>query len=132
MLRQCHLSALTANSDLGQNLKTGNLKDSVLARVYAKARSEPAVEDFAYYEPLKAYASFVATPLFDELAVISARPFSNFVSKKSITLSKTVPVILPVPNPSWSQKTPAANIPTVLTGWLNKVKSVKKSNGRLY
>ncbi len=55
-----------AGTDVGQNVKTGNLKDSVLGKVFAKSRTEAAVEDFAFYEPLKAFASFAATPLFDE------------------------------------------------------------------
>jgi methyl-accepting chemotaxis protein len=54
------------DSDLGQNLKTGSLRDSPLARVITKARYEAAIEDFSYYEPLKEHVAFVATPLFDE------------------------------------------------------------------
>jgi methyl-accepting chemotaxis protein len=54
------------DSDVGQNLKTGSLRDSPLANVVTKARYESAIEDFAYYEPLKEHVSFVATPLFDE------------------------------------------------------------------
>jgi methyl-accepting chemotaxis protein len=53
-------------SDLGQNVKDGNLKTSVLGKVFAKARHDSAVEDFAYYEPLKEWASFVAVPLNDD------------------------------------------------------------------
>ncbi|MFZ2727505.1 MAG: methyl-accepting chemotaxis protein [Methylococcaceae bacterium] len=55
-----------ATSDLGQNVKEGNLKNSVLGKAFAKARYESVVEDFAYYEPLKEWASFVATPLTDD------------------------------------------------------------------
>lgn len=51
--------------EAGQNVKTGSLKDSPLGRVFTKARSEVAVEDFAMYEPTKSPESFVATPLFD-------------------------------------------------------------------
>jgi methyl-accepting chemotaxis protein len=54
------------DSDVGQNLKTGSLRDTPLANVITKARYEAAIEDFAFYEPLKEHASFVATPLFDE------------------------------------------------------------------
>lgn len=52
--------------DLGQNVKTGSLKDSPLGRVYLKARSEAAIEDFDMYEPTKSQESFVAVPLNDE------------------------------------------------------------------
>lgn len=55
-----------ASSDLGQNVKEGNLKTSVLGKVFAKARHDAAIEDFAYYEPLKEWASFAAVPLNDE------------------------------------------------------------------
>jgi methyl-accepting chemotaxis protein len=56
----------SSTSDLGQNVKEGNLKNSVLGRAYGKARYKAALEDFAYYEPLKEWASFVAVPLNDE------------------------------------------------------------------
>lgn len=51
-------------SDLGQNLLTGSLKDSGLGRVFAKARNQIAIEDFSLYEPSKDFASFIATPLY--------------------------------------------------------------------
>lgn len=51
-------------SDLGQNVATGNLKDSGLGRLFAKAHNQAAIEDFSYYEPSKAFASFVGTPLY--------------------------------------------------------------------
>ncbi len=51
--------------EVGQNLKTGSLKDSPLGRVFVRARSEVATEDFGMYEPTKSLESFVATPLFD-------------------------------------------------------------------
>jgi methyl-accepting chemotaxis protein len=52
-------------SEVGQNVKTGSLKDSPLGRVFIKARSETSVEDFDDYEPTKSKESFVATPLFE-------------------------------------------------------------------
>ncbi len=52
-------------SDLGTNLKTGPLKASGLAKVFAKSRNEAAIEDFAWYEPSKEPAAFIATPLID-------------------------------------------------------------------
>lgn len=55
-----------ATSDLGQNVKEGNLKNSVLGKAFAKSRNEAAVEDFGYYEPLKEWSSFVVVPLNDE------------------------------------------------------------------
>lgn len=55
-----------ATSDLGQNIKEGHLKNSVLAKAVAEARYESTIEDFSYYEPLKEWVSFIAIPLNDE------------------------------------------------------------------
>ncbi len=52
-------------SDLGANLKTGELRDSGLARVFAKSRNQIAIEDFSWYEPSKEPAAFLAVPLTD-------------------------------------------------------------------
>lgn len=52
-------------SDLGQNVITGSLKDSGLGRIFAKARNNTATEDFSLYEPKKEWAAFVATPLLN-------------------------------------------------------------------
>ncbi len=52
-------------SDLGTNLKTGSLRNSGLAQVFAKSRNDIAFEDFAWYEPSNEPASFIATPLID-------------------------------------------------------------------
>jgi methyl-accepting chemotaxis protein len=57
---------VNGGNELGQNLKTGSLKESVLARAYVRSRSEVVAEDFDYYEPTKQQESFVATPLTDE------------------------------------------------------------------
>lgn len=53
-------------SDLGQNVKEGNLKNSVLGKAATKARYESVIEDFSFYEPLKDFVSFVAVPLNDD------------------------------------------------------------------
>ncbi|MEY4768668.1 MAG: hypothetical protein RL637_1307, partial [Pseudomonadota bacterium] len=58
--------SVNKESDLGQNVKQGNLRDTGLGRVFAKARYETAVEDFSFYEPNKGFAAFMSTPLFDE------------------------------------------------------------------
>jgi methyl-accepting chemotaxis protein len=50
-------------SDLGQNVVTGSLKDSGIGRIFAKARNNAATEDFSLYEPKKEWAAFVAAPL---------------------------------------------------------------------
>ena len=50
-------------SDLGQNVATGALRDSALGRVYAKARLDVAIEDFAFYQPSNSFASFIGVPL---------------------------------------------------------------------
>ena len=51
-------------SDHGANLRKGQLRNTGLGRVYAKAlRQDIAIEDFEYYEPAKDQAAFIATPL---------------------------------------------------------------------
>ena len=60
------LYSLSRKSDLGQNLKTGQLKDSGLGRLWAKIVSTrlPAVEDFSFYMPSAAgAAAFVGAPI---------------------------------------------------------------------
>lgn len=56
---------VTKESDLGENLRTGQLKDSGLAKVFENSRHQHAVEDFAWYGPSHEPASFIATPLID-------------------------------------------------------------------
>ena len=53
-------------ADLGQNIKTGALRDSPLAKIYEKTRYESGINDFAYYEPSKNYASFAGLAITDE------------------------------------------------------------------
>ena len=54
-------------SDLGVNLKRGQMKSSGLGRAFARtAAGDPSViEDFSYYEPTKSQALFIASPLQD-------------------------------------------------------------------
>lgn len=56
---------LAKESDLGENLKTGRLKDSGLAMVFNNSRNQHAIEDFKWYAPSDEPASFIATPLTD-------------------------------------------------------------------
>ena len=52
-------------SDLGANLKSGQLRNSGLGRAFARtaAGESSVIEDFSYYEPSKDQAMFIATPL---------------------------------------------------------------------
>ena len=52
-------------SDLGENLKTGSLRNSGLAKAFEKSRNGHVIIDFAWYEPSKEPAAFIATPLID-------------------------------------------------------------------
>jgi methyl-accepting chemotaxis protein len=56
---------IAGESDLGANLKTGSLRNSGLGRVFGKARYEPAIEDFSFYDPANEQAMFISTPLID-------------------------------------------------------------------
>ncbi|MDH4121484.1 MAG: methyl-accepting chemotaxis protein [Deltaproteobacteria bacterium] len=56
---------LAKESDLGQNVVTGPLKNSGLGRLFQQAKKEVHFEDFAYYEPSKAPAAFAGTPIYD-------------------------------------------------------------------
>ncbi len=60
------LFTIAGQSDLGGNVKTGSLRNSGLARVFSKARYEPAIEDFSFYEPGNSQALFISTPLIDD------------------------------------------------------------------
>lgn len=57
---------LTKESDLGQNLKTGALKNSGLGLVYKNSRNDVAIVDYSYFEPAQGFAAFIATPLKDK------------------------------------------------------------------
>ena len=51
--------------DLGENLLTGKLKDSGLARAFREGRSRPVFIDYSWYDVSNDVASFLATPLYD-------------------------------------------------------------------
>lgn len=53
-------------SDLGGNVGSGNLRDTGLARVFAKSRQQAAIEDFSSYGPAGGFMVFMATPLILE------------------------------------------------------------------
>lgn len=55
-------------SDLGQNLTTGGLKNSGLARLWAKVlkTGKPQFEDYSMYEPSGEPEAFIGAPVFDE------------------------------------------------------------------
>ncbi len=53
-------------NDLGQNVATGSLKNSGLGRLFAKAHSSAALEDFSFYDPSKEQAAFIGAPLLDD------------------------------------------------------------------
>lgn len=50
-------------SDLGENLVNGPLKDSGLARAFREGKNKTTITDFSYYEPSKDHAAFISTPL---------------------------------------------------------------------
>ncbi len=58
---------VTKEADLGVNLKTGSLRNSGLGRAYTRTAAGEAkvIEDFAYYEPSKDQAMFLAASLHD-------------------------------------------------------------------
>ncbi len=56
---------VTKESDLGANLKTGELKNSGLARVFENSRKQSAFSDFRWYDPSDEPAAFIAAPLID-------------------------------------------------------------------
>lgn len=49
--------------DLGENLVTGALKESGLARAFREGKNKTTIIDFSYYEPSKDQAGFISTPL---------------------------------------------------------------------
>jgi methyl-accepting chemotaxis protein len=58
--------SLEKEADLGENVKTGSLKNSGLAAVYKNTRNQIAIEDYSYYEPSKEQTAFIGTPLKDK------------------------------------------------------------------
>ncbi|RWX55292.1 methyl-accepting chemotaxis protein [Photobacterium chitinilyticum] len=62
--------SVSQESDLGQNIKTGTLRDSGIGRVFSKAQSAVAIEDFSPYAPSNNQQSaFIGAPVIknDEL-----------------------------------------------------------------
>ncbi|CAK8717868.1 Methyl-accepting chemotaxis protein [Candidatus Electrothrix laxa] len=54
-------------SDLGQNLTSGSLKDSGLGRLFVKAQKGVALEDYSAYAPSNnQQAIFIGAPIFDD------------------------------------------------------------------
>jgi methyl-accepting chemotaxis protein len=51
--------------DMGENLLTGKLKDTGLARAFREGKAGATFVDFTYYEVSKDAAAFLATPLID-------------------------------------------------------------------
>lgn len=60
-------------SDLGENIVTGKLKDSPLHEVWRKAidTGKTAISEMAYYAPSSAPAMFIASPIYDNGEIIS-------------------------------------------------------------
>ena len=54
---------LAKESDLGANLKSGNLRNSGLARLFNNAQRDVAIEDYSFYDPSKEHALFIGTPI---------------------------------------------------------------------
>lgn len=54
-------------ADLGINLNSEDYKSLSLAEAFRKGQNETTLTDYAYYEISKEQASFIATPIYDEL-----------------------------------------------------------------
>ncbi len=75
LLLICHdgdvIFSTAKESDLGQNLLTGSLKKSPLAKCFAKAVKEPAVQDYEPYEPSRSrHTAFIGGPVSADGEVI--------------------------------------------------------------
>lgn len=57
--------SVAKESDLGQNVINGSLRNSPLGAIFTKARNAIAITDFDFYEPSKQQALFVGLPLND-------------------------------------------------------------------
>ncbi|MEE8359074.1 MAG: cache domain-containing protein, partial [Candidatus Hydrothermarchaeales archaeon] len=59
-------------SDYGQNLFTGSLSDTNLAKIVKEAMQtgSPILSDFAYYQPSNGYAAFLAAPAGDGVVAL--------------------------------------------------------------
>ena len=74
--------SVAKEADWGTNLVTGPWKDTGLARVFLKGKQGLAFEDFAWYEPSKEPAAFLACPLRKDGRLIGVAAFQ--VSLKHI------------------------------------------------
>lgn len=61
----------TKESDLGENLVTGRLKDSPLAKAWEKGKKEVSFQDFMWYEPSDEPAAFWSAPVYHDNKVIA-------------------------------------------------------------
>jgi methyl-accepting chemotaxis protein len=73
-------------SDLGANLRTGDLKDSGLARLWRRVveSHRPTVEDFSFYGPSGRAVAFIGVPMTDEsgrtVAILAAQIASGQIN----------------------------------------------------
>ncbi len=88
--------SVAGESDLGENLITGALKDSSLGRLFVKAMKGTAIEDFAPYAPSNGEpASFVGAPVMSDGNVIGVVALQislegiNSIMKERTGLGKT-------------------------------------------
>ncbi|MBF0279434.1 MAG: cache domain-containing protein, partial [SAR324 cluster bacterium] len=61
---------VTKESDLGENLETGVLKESGLAEAYRAGKKGIGFADFTWYGPSNEPAAFMSTPLYNEAGTI--------------------------------------------------------------
>ncbi len=57
--------SVTQESDFGENVVSGILRDTGLATAFSKAKNGPTLVDFKWYDPSNEPAAFFGTPLFD-------------------------------------------------------------------
>ncbi|MBF0294678.1 MAG: methyl-accepting chemotaxis protein [Magnetococcales bacterium] len=63
--------SVAREADLGENVQVGNLKESPLGMVFAKAKQGPAIQDFLPYAPSKGeFAAFIGAPVLKESRVV--------------------------------------------------------------
>nr|WP_170885446.1 methyl-accepting chemotaxis protein [Bacillus alkalicellulosilyticus] len=53
-------------SDFGENLVTGSLKESNLAHTLVTAKNQIVLEDYEFYEPSNEHAAFIAAPIKED------------------------------------------------------------------
>jgi len=116
--------SIDKKSDLGTNLKTGALKDSGLAKVYKKARNQPAVQDEVIMNLPKSRRPLLPPPYTTTTVCISVSPLSKFLRKILIRLPKIVWVYLLKQKVIWSDSKIIKPV-CVVTVWLKKAILVK-------